>query len=112
MATKIITGVVAFGMLLTACTAPKPAVVKKDPGLYIQPHEVAVKVKDGWLTAKTISLGDYTTSSRTNGVAANTPPKQWRGGASWRSVWTGLPLPTSSRCRMGRWQRVAMFAWP
>ncbi|WP_123846045.1 hypothetical protein [Chitinophaga lutea] len=78
MATKIVTGVVAFGMLLTACTAPKPAVVKKDPGLYIQPHEVAVKVKDGWLTAKTITLGDYVTSSRTNGVAANTPPKQWR----------------------------------
>ena len=68
----------AFGILLTACTAPKPVVVKKDPGLYIQPHEVAVKVKDGWLTAKTITLGEFTTSSRTNGVAANTPPKQWR----------------------------------
>lgn len=78
MARTIFSSAAAFGILLAACSAPKPAVVKKDPGLYIQPHEMAVKVKDGWLTAKTITLGDYTTSSRTNGVAANTPPKQWR----------------------------------
>lgn len=73
--------VIAISWLLTACTGSKPLVVKKDPGLYIQPHEAAVKVKDGWLSAKTISLGSYTTSSRTNGVAANTPAKQWKNVA-------------------------------
>lgn len=69
---------IAFALLFGACNTPKPIVVKKDPGLYIPPHEAVVKLKDGWLTAKTISLGDYITTARTNGVAANTPPKQWR----------------------------------
>ncbi|WP_343700592.1 hypothetical protein [Chitinophaga sp.] len=78
MARTIFGSAMAIGMLCMACSAPKPAVIKKDPGLYIQPHAVAVTVKDGWFTAKTLTLGEYATSSRTNGVAANTPPKQWR----------------------------------
>lgn len=59
---------------LAGCTGTKP--LAKDPGLYIGGNEVAVKVKDGWLSAKTISMGNYATTSRTNGVAANTPAKQ------------------------------------
>lgn len=68
----------ALCLLLAACTSTKPVVQKKDPGLYLDAHELTVKIQDGWLTAKTISIGDYSTSSRTNGVAANTPAKQFR----------------------------------
>ncbi|RPD38482.1 hypothetical protein [Chitinophaga barathri] len=68
--------VIALCLLFTACaTVKKPAA---DPGLYIAANELPVKIKDGWLTAKTLTLGAYTTSSRTNGVAANTPAKQFK----------------------------------
>lgn len=68
----------ALCLLLAACTSTKPVVQKKDPGLYLDAHELPVKVQDGWLTAKTISVGSYSTSSRTNGVASNTPAKQFK----------------------------------
>ncbi len=62
---------------LAGCTVTSKPVVK-DAGLYVSANELPVKVRDGWLTAKTLSLGSYTTSSRTNGIAANTPAKQLR----------------------------------
>lgn len=71
--------VIALCLLLTACATVKKPVA--DPGLYIAANEQPVKIKDGWLTAKTITLGAYTTTSRTNGVAANTPAKQFKSTA-------------------------------
>lgn len=38
-------------------------------GLYTPAQEWPVKINDGWFTAKTISYGAYTTSSRKNGIA-------------------------------------------
>ena len=68
-----------FCLLMAACTTTKKTVVqKKDPGLYLDAHELPVKIQDGWLSAKTISAGNYTTTSRTNGVASNTPAKQFK----------------------------------
>lgn len=58
-----------------ACSVVKPTTVKA-PDLYTTENELAVKIKDGWLSAKTISLGQYNTSSRSNGVADHTPAKQ------------------------------------
>lgn len=65
-----------FCFLLTACSVARKVVPEAPPELYTDAFEVPVTVKDGWLTAKTVSLGTYATSSRTNGVAANTPAKQ------------------------------------
>ena len=58
-----------------ACSVVKPTIVKA-PDLYTTENELAVKIKDGWLSAKTISLGSYNTSSRSNGVADHSPAKQ------------------------------------
>lgn len=57
-----------------SCSVVKPIV--KSPDLYTADNELAVKIKDGWLSAKTVSLGQYNTSSRSNGVAEHTPAKQ------------------------------------
>ena len=67
---------IALCLLFSACTTVKKTVA--DPGLYIAANEQPVKIKDGWLTAKTITLGAYTTTSRTNGLAANTPARQFK----------------------------------
>lgn len=67
---------IALCLLFTACATVKKTAA--DPGLYITANEQPVKIKDGWLTAKTITLGAYATTSRTNGVAANTPAKQFK----------------------------------
>lgn len=60
----------AFGLLLAGCATVKrtvaPAAVHN---LYTGPQEWPVKINDGWFTAKTISYGAYTTSSRKNGLA-------------------------------------------
>ncbi|SDF22245.1 hypothetical protein [Chitinophaga filiformis] len=37
--------------------------------LYTAAQEWPVKINDGWFTARTISFGQYTTSSRKNGIA-------------------------------------------
>ncbi|SIO47272.1 hypothetical protein [Chitinophaga niabensis] len=58
-----------------ACSVVKPTIVKA-PDLYTTENELAVKIKDGWLSAKTISLGSYNTTSRSNGVADHSPAKQ------------------------------------
>jgi len=58
-----------------ACSVVKPTTVKA-PDLYTTENELAVKIKDGWLSAKTVSLGAYNTSSRSNGVADHSPAKQ------------------------------------
>lgn len=60
--------------LFFACSVVKP--VAKAPDLYTSENELAVKIKDGWLSAKTVSLGTYNTSSRSNGVADHSPAKQ------------------------------------
>lgn len=70
---------IALCLLWSACASVKPPAA--DPGLYIAANELPVKIKDGWLTAKTITLGDFSTSSRTNGIAANTPAKQFKNTA-------------------------------
>lgn len=58
-------------LFLLSCTATKQPANNTNSGnnLYSQAQEWPVKVNDGWLTAKTISYGLYTTSSRKNGVA-------------------------------------------
>ncbi|MGX5818072.1 hypothetical protein ACWKWU_07750 [Chitinophaga lutea] len=66
----------AMGVLLAGCTGGRPAA--KDPGLYTDAFAVPVKEKDGWFSARTVTLGEYTTGSRTNGVASSTPAKQIR----------------------------------
>jgi hypothetical protein len=38
-------------------------------GLYTTQQEWPVKINDGWFTARTISFGPYSTSSRKNGIA-------------------------------------------
>lgn len=38
-------------------------------GLYVPAQEWPVKISDGWFTAKTISYGPFSTSSRKNGIA-------------------------------------------
>ncbi|HWV65237.1 hypothetical protein [Chitinophaga sp.] len=57
-------------LLLWSCTTTKPTITKSS--LYTNDQEWPVKVKDGWLTAKTISFGLYSTTSRKNGVAEAT----------------------------------------
>lgn len=62
-------------LLLWSCSTSKPAGTGKKTTtntLYTSDQEWAVKVKDGWLTAKTISFGLYSTTSRKNGVAEAT----------------------------------------
>ncbi len=73
---KSLTGIAATCILLLAgCGVTKTA---KAPGLYSSANELAVKTDDGWFSAKTISLGDYSTTSRTNGVQSGSPAKQWK----------------------------------
>jgi antitoxin (DNA-binding transcriptional repressor) of toxin-antitoxin stability system len=63
--------------LLAALVCFSCSTIKKTPvataDLYTSAQEWPVKVNDGWLSAKTISYGNYTTSSRRNGItpAAN-----------------------------------------
>ncbi|CAL1521153.1 hypothetical protein [Chitinophaga sp. MM2321] len=52
--------------LLCACTTTKH--VSSRDALYSNEQEWKVKIRDGWLSAKTIAFGPYTTSSRKNGV--------------------------------------------
>ncbi|MEZ2441661.1 hypothetical protein AB6805_08055 [Chitinophaga sp. RCC_12] len=59
-----------LSLLLWSCSTTKPTAVKSS--LYTSDQEWAVKVKDGWLSAKTISFGLYSTTSRKNGVAEAT----------------------------------------
>jgi hypothetical protein len=59
-----------FALLLWSCSTPKK--ISTSASLYSNDQEWATKVKDGWLTAKTISLGLYSTTSRKNGVAEAT----------------------------------------
>lgn len=43
--------------------------VSAQNGLYVPAQEWPVKISDGWFTAKTISFGPFSTSSRKNGIA-------------------------------------------
>ncbi|WP_123891752.1 hypothetical protein [Chitinophaga costaii] len=52
---------------LVGCTTTKPSFT--DAGLYTVPQEWTATLHDGWFSAKTYSIGNYTTSSRQNGVA-------------------------------------------
>ncbi|SKA15427.1 hypothetical protein SAMN04488128_1021152 [Chitinophaga eiseniae] len=58
-----------FLFLLSCTTAKQSTTSPTVNNLYSQAQEWPVKVNDGWLTAKTISFGLYSTSSRKNGVA-------------------------------------------
>lgn len=63
--------------LITALLCLSCRTVKKAPAattdLYTSAQEWTVKINDGWLSAKTISYGGYSTTSRRNGItpAAN-----------------------------------------
>lgn len=57
-------------LLLWSCSTPKKT--QTTASLYSNDQELVTKVKDGWLTAKTVSFGPYSTSSRKNGVAETT----------------------------------------
>lgn len=59
-----------ISLLLWSCSTPKQT--STTHSLYTNDQEWATKVKDGWLTAKTISFGLYSTTSRKNGVAEAT----------------------------------------
>ncbi len=58
-----------FSLLLCCCST-----VKKTPAtaydLYTAAYEWTVKINDGWLSAKTVRYGSYTTASRRNGISA------------------------------------------
>lgn len=58
-----------YALLCLSCST-----IKKTPApsadLYTSAQEWVVKINDGWLSAKTISYGNYSTSSRRNGVTA------------------------------------------
>ena len=58
-------------LLLWSCSTTKKT-GNTPASLYTKDQEWSVKVKDGWLTAKTISFGLYSTTSRKNGVAEAT----------------------------------------
>ncbi|WP_423736934.1 hypothetical protein [Chitinophaga caseinilytica] len=72
---KSLTGFAAACLLLAGCGVTKPA---SPTGLYTSANELAVKTDDGWFSAKTISIGDYITSSRTNGIPSGAPARQWK----------------------------------
>lgn len=58
-------------LLLWSCSTTKKT-GNTPASLYTTDQEWVVKVKDGWLTAKTVSFGLYSTTSRRNGVAEAT----------------------------------------
>ncbi len=72
---KSLTGFAAACLLMVGCGVTKNA---SAPGLYTSANELAVKTDDGWFSARTISIGDYATSSRTNGIPSGAPAKQWK----------------------------------
>lgn len=55
-------------LLLLSCTTTKPTQTPTADNLYSHDQEWPVKVKDSWMSAKTITFGLYNTSSRKNGV--------------------------------------------
>lgn len=59
-----------LALLLWGCSTSKNITVSND--LYTKEQEWPVTVKDGWLTAKTITFGPYSTTPRKNGLAEPT----------------------------------------
>lgn len=59
-----------MGILLWSCSTPNNT--HTTPSLYSTDQQWTTGVKDSWLSAKTLSLGAYTTTSRKNGVAEAT----------------------------------------
>ncbi len=59
-------------LLLIAGTATAQRFPKDD--LYDTAHQWRVSIDDGWFTAKTITYGDYSTSSRKNGISPALAP--------------------------------------
>lgn len=59
-------------ILLLACNT----VLFAQKDLYTAEHELPVTINDGWFTARTVTFGPYSTTSRENGVTkgANTGP--------------------------------------
>ncbi|GAA0530812.1 hypothetical protein [Chitinophaga japonensis] len=60
------------GLLLYGCSMVKKTPAAAGNDLYTAAQEWKVQINDGWLSAKTIRYGNYTTSSRRNGMAAET----------------------------------------
>ncbi|WP_295126013.1 hypothetical protein [uncultured Chitinophaga sp.] len=65
-------------VLITACSSPKPVTVTARENLYTAGQEWKVTVNDGWFSAKTITLGDYNTSARKNGITPASPSAQFK----------------------------------
>ncbi|MBV7528641.1 hypothetical protein [Chitinophaga sp. sic0106] len=63
---------IAILLLLITGTAAAQRFPKDD--LYDSVNQWRVSIDDGWFTAKTITYGDYTTSSRKNGIAPALAP--------------------------------------
>lgn len=78
MMIKSLTALAAACLLVVGCGVTKSTTA---PGLYTDANEMTVKTDDGWFSAKTISIGDYATSSRTNGIPSGAPARQWKNVA-------------------------------
>lgn len=72
---KSLSGLAVACLLMAGCGVTKTA---SSPGLYTSANEMSVKTDDGWFSAKTISIGEFSTSSRTNGIPSGAPAKQWK----------------------------------
>lgn len=60
-----------YALLCISCSTVKRTTTPSID-LYSSAQEWPVKINDGWLSAKTISYGKYTTSSRRNGISPAT----------------------------------------
>lgn len=61
-----------FAALLCCSCSTVKKTTAPSTDLYTSAQEWVVKINDGWLSAKTISYGNYATASRRNGIAAAT----------------------------------------
>ncbi|MCK7558554.1 hypothetical protein MKQ70_27585 [Chitinophaga sedimenti] len=62
---------------LFACICLTAAAPAKDD-LYTTEQEWKVTINDGWFSAKTVTMGNFSTSSRKNGIAAGSPSAQFK----------------------------------
>jgi hypothetical protein len=65
-------------VLMAACSSTKPITVINKENLYTNDQEWKVAIKDGWFSAKTISIGDYSTTARKNGITPASPSAQFK----------------------------------
>ncbi|UYQ92743.1 hypothetical protein MKQ68_21935 [Chitinophaga horti] len=65
-------------LLLAACNTSKPIAATAKENLYTTEQEWKTTINDGWFSAKTITMGNFSTSSRKTGVAAGSPSAQFK----------------------------------